>query len=80
MEQGITYDIFRNDSTGKPIWVQAIEGLEQAMNRMEELASGDPTSDFFLYCTQAEKIVRRLPRKSAPADPPQNNKSFKKAV
>ena len=80
MEQAITYDIFRNDSTGKPIWVQAIDGLEQAMNRMEELAAGDPASDFFLYCTQAEKIVRRLPRKSAPVDAAQNNKSFKKAV
>jgi hypothetical protein len=79
MENAITYDIFRNDSAGKPIWVRAVDGLEQAMNRMEELAAGDPTSDYFLYCTQAEKIVRRLPRRSAPTNGVPN-KSFKKAV
>ncbi len=79
MEDAITYDIFRNDSAGKPIWVQAVNGLEQAMNQMEELAVGDPTSDYFLYCSQAEKIVRRLPRKSAPTDGV-HDKSYKRAV
>jgi hypothetical protein len=79
MEHTITYDIFRNDSAGKPIWVEAIDGLEQAMNRMEEIAAADPTSDYFVYCTQAEKIVRRLPRRSAPSDG-LDNKSHKKAV
>ncbi|MGA8143833.1 MAG: hypothetical protein WB987_08105 [Candidatus Acidiferrales bacterium] len=63
MHDAITYDIFRNDSAGNPVWVEAVDGLEQAMNRMENLAAGDASSDYFLYCTRAEKVVRRLQRK-----------------
>ena len=63
MQDGITYDIFRDEPDGSPLWVEAVEGLEHAMNRMEELASSDP-SDYYLYCAQAGRIIRRLKARS----------------
>jgi hypothetical protein len=71
----ITYDIFRDDPAGRPVWVEAVEGLEHAMNRIEELAASDP-ADYYLYCAQAGKIIRHLKTRSIrtderPGDAPQ---------
>jgi hypothetical protein len=36
-----TYDIFRKDATGNPIWLETVEGLDQAKARIRHLrASG----------------------------------------
>ncbi len=61
----IKYDIFKSDSAGRLLRVEAIGGLEQATNRIEELAAVDPTSDYFLYCAEAGKVIRHLQRTSA---------------
>lgn len=61
----IKYDIFKSDSAGRLLRVEAVEGLEQATNRIEELAAIDQTSDYFLYCAEAGKVVRHLQRTSA---------------
>ena len=55
MRDTIRYDIFRDDSARNPSWLEAVDGLEEAMRRMEELAANDPCSDFYLYCNQANK-------------------------
>jgi hypothetical protein len=68
VQDTITYDIFKEDSPASPLWLEAVGGLEQAMNRMEEIAMGDPSSDYFLFCTQADKVVRRLRRRSVRLD------------
>jgi hypothetical protein len=41
-----------------------VEGLEQATNRIEELAAKDPSSEYYLYCLQADKLIRHLRRTS----------------
>jgi hypothetical protein len=46
---------------------------------MEELAAIDKASDYYLFCAQAGKIIRRLRRTSARLDEPPGGASHKKA-
>ena len=64
MRDTIRYEIFKSDPPGRPRWLEAIEGLEQATNRIEELAAGDPSYEYYLYCVQADKFIRHLRRTS----------------
>lgn len=64
MGDAIRYEIFKDDFPGSPRWLEAVEGLEQATNRIEELAASDPSSDYYLYCAQADKLIRRLRSRS----------------
>jgi hypothetical protein len=75
----VIYDIFKDDFTGSPLWIEAVEGFEPATNRMEELAAIDKASDYYLFCAQAGKIIRRLRRTSARLDEPPGGASHKKA-
>jgi hypothetical protein len=47
----ITYDIFKDDPVGGPLWIEAVQGLEQAMSRMEGLATAEDC-DYYLFCAQ----------------------------
>jgi hypothetical protein len=78
MRDAIRYEIFKGDSPGSPQWLEAIEGLEPAMNRLEELAASDPSSDFYLYCNQADKLIRHVHRTSPSPDERPGNISQKK--
>jgi hypothetical protein len=60
MRDTIRYEIFKGDSPGSPRWLEAVEGLEQATNRIEELAANDPSSDYYLYCNPVDKLIRHL--------------------
>ena len=68
MPDAIKYDIFKSDGTKVLLRVEVVEGLERAMNRIEEIAANDPTSDYFLYCAEVGKVIRRLKRMSPSAD------------
>jgi hypothetical protein len=48
------------------------------MNRIEELATNDPSSDYYLYCNQADKLIRHLRRTSTRPDEMPLDKSQKK--
>jgi hypothetical protein len=48
--------------------LEGVEGLEQATNRIEELAASDPLSDYYLYCVQADKLIRSLHRTAPSPD------------
>ena len=70
MSDDITYDIFKDDDVGSPLWIEAVQGLDRAMNRMEELAAAEDC-EYYLFCSQVGKIVRRMKRKSPrPGDMP----------
>jgi len=75
----IRYEIFKGDSPGSPRWLEAVEGLEQATNRIEELAASDPSSDYYLYCNQVDKLIRHLRRTSPSPDALPSDVSQKKA-
>lgn len=78
MSDDITYDIFKDDPVGSPLWIEAVQGLERAMNRMEELAAAEDC-EYYLFCAQVGKIVRRMKRKSPRPDDKPSDKSRKMA-
>jgi hypothetical protein len=51
----VTYDIFRR-LPGGPIWIEAVQDLEQARMRIEKLIETRP-GDYFVYDTSSSKIV-----------------------
>lgn len=74
------YEIFKDDPPRSPRWLEAVEGLEQAMNRIEELATHDPSSDYYLYSNpsgQAHKTFASYvtpPRRDAPRQVPEKDR------
>lgn len=74
----ITYDIFKDDAIGSPLWIEAVQGLERAMKRMEELAASEE-NDYYLFCAQAGKIVQRKKRNSPQPDDKPGDKSWRMA-
>jgi hypothetical protein len=68
---GTTFDIFKRLSDGDPLWVAAIEGLEQAKKQTNRLAGIEP-GEYFVFsqkkgivfecCTDAPGIWRSFYR------------------
>jgi hypothetical protein len=79
MRDTIRYEIFKGDPPRSPRWLASIEGLEQATNHIEELAANDPSSDYYLYCVQADKLIRHLRRTSPSFEVLSDNVPQKKA-
>jgi hypothetical protein len=75
----IKYDIFQSNGTGKVLRVETIKGLAPATNRIEELATSDPTFDYYLYCGEAGIVVRLVRRTSASPHALSGELSHKKA-
>jgi len=51
-----TYDIFRKLPAGEPVWVEAVNGLEDAKSRLNELVAVRP-GDYYIYDLGHERIV-----------------------
>jgi len=51
----IPCDIFGRLPSGKPLWMECVEGLDQARQRVHELASTAPR-EYFIY-SEASGIV-----------------------
>ena len=52
-----TFDIFKKLPDGHPLWVQAVEGLEEAKKQLARLAASSP-GDCFIYCARNGRIVQ----------------------
>ena len=50
------YDILRKDAFGSPIWVEAVESLEQAAARLKELARRSP-GEYIVFSQKTSQIV-----------------------
>jgi len=50
------YDIFRKLPDNSPIWIEAVEGLEQAKNRLGQLSSQIP-GQYLVYDTTNRKFL-----------------------
>jgi hypothetical protein len=50
------YDIFRKLPDSSPLWIEAIEGLEQARNRLRQLSSQSP-GEYLLYDTANRRFL-----------------------
>ena len=42
------FDVFKRDLSGHPIWMGAVEGLEEAKERMNRFAEDSPGT-YFIY-------------------------------
>jgi hypothetical protein len=54
------FDIFREFPEGGPIWVEAVQGLENAKSRLDELTRTD-RGDYFLFDPASAKIIAVAP-------------------
>jgi hypothetical protein len=52
------FDIFKRLADGRPEWVEAVEGLEEASARMSRLASNS-SATYFIYSVVVESQVTR---------------------
>ena len=53
------FDIFKKLGNGTSLWITAVEGLEQARNRIARLAVIGP-GDYLIYSQQKGLIVERI--------------------
>jgi hypothetical protein len=64
MSGATKYHIFKRNAAGRALLVEIIEGLAPATNRIEELATSDPSFDYFLYSLELGVVVRLVRRTS----------------
>ncbi|HTZ48566.1 MAG TPA: hypothetical protein VMH20_13295 [Verrucomicrobiae bacterium] len=50
-----TYDIFSGQMNNAALWVEAVEGLGNAYQRMTELAANSPGC-YFIFCTRTHTV------------------------
>ena len=55
------FDIFKRLRDGTSLWILAVEGLEEARNRMNRLAVVVP-GDYLIYSQEKGLIVERISR------------------
>jgi hypothetical protein len=53
------FDIFKQLRNGTSLWIVAVEGLEQARNRIARLAVVGP-GDYLIYSQEKGLIVERI--------------------
>jgi hypothetical protein len=51
------FDIFKRLPDGHPIWVKAVDGLEEARNQLARLAASSP-GEYFIYNAQNGGILQ----------------------
>ena len=51
------FDIFKKLPDGHPIWVKAVDGLEEARNQLARLAVSSP-GEYFIYSARNGGIVQ----------------------
>lgn len=60
---GAKFDIFKKLPDGHPLWVKAVEGLEEAKSQLARIAASSP-GEYFIYsvrnaCVVHAKMARR---------------------
>ena len=53
---GAKFDIFKKLPDGQPIWIKAVEGLEEAKRQVAELAAICPGS-YFIFSTTNSRVI-----------------------
>ena len=61
MELEPIFDIFSRLPDGSPLWLESVEGLEEARERLDGLARVRP-GKYFLYSEKTGGVVGRVPR------------------
>jgi hypothetical protein len=53
---GAKFDIFKRLPDGHPLWVKAVEGLEEAKSQLARIAVNSP-GEYFIYSVGNARIV-----------------------
>ena len=61
------YDIFKKDSHGVPVWVEAVPDLETAQLRVVELDKQKP-GDYMIFSFMTQELISAAPRDSGTND------------
>ena len=59
-------DIFRKDVRGNPVWIDSVEDLETARQRLNQLVSALP-GDYFVFDQRTNRIVASVIRLASEA-------------
>jgi hypothetical protein len=51
------FDIFKKLPDGRPLWVKAVDGLEEAKNQLARLAAISP-GEYFIYSARKGCVVQ----------------------
>lgn len=60
------FDIFKGPSEKNAVWIEAVEGLSNARERMEQIAAENP-GEYFLFSTSSHSILARIETLKKPA-------------
>jgi hypothetical protein len=52
----VTYDIFRGVPDGGPIWIETVQGLDNARAKLRKLFEARP-DDYFVYDSTTSNVV-----------------------
>ena len=55
------FDLFKKDTLGNPVWIDAVADLVTARCRLKELASVYP-GEYFVFDQHTSRVVARLDR------------------
>jgi hypothetical protein len=50
------FDIFKKLPDGHPLWVKAVDGLEEAKTQLARLAASAP-GEYFIYSVKCARVV-----------------------
>jgi hypothetical protein len=56
---GAKFDIFKKLPDGHPLWVKAVEGLEEAKNQLARLAANSP-GEYFIYSVRNGRVIHAM--------------------
>ncbi len=51
-----TFDVFKKDCSGKPVWLEAVPDLKTAASRLKQLAHTSP-GEYFVFSQHTQQIV-----------------------
>jgi hypothetical protein len=54
---GAKFDIFKKLPDGNPLWVKAVEGLEEAKAQLARIAATTP-GEYFIYSVRNGRVVQ----------------------
>lgn len=56
---GAKFDIFKRLPDGHPLWVKAVEGLEEAKAQLARLAATSP-GEYFIYSVRNARVIHPM--------------------
>jgi hypothetical protein len=65
------FDIFSGDGDKNPRWIEAVEGLAKANERMQQLAEQKP-GKYFIFYTGTLTVVANIETFATPQQPPKS--------